>query len=671
MKPRKIALWSIAAVISALVMGALALHILTDSDHLKQLARDHVRNGWARDLTVGELTLAFTPMPGFHATDVSISNPAWAHEKKLLEAKQLNARVALLPLLSGQIVLDRLFVDGFKINLQHAADGRKSWQTPAASAPSPSADNAHSRLADLLPKVFTLRNGIIHFRDQSDGEKNWQVDAAQLEANAGWRDAVLDLQVSRNGHLVHVEGKLDDASRLGVKDAVSNGRLQVTSGTGSLVVAGELPLDPALHRYRANAAIEGSLEEAYAFLGIARRPPVALRASVKLLAADDIINADDLQLQLGKLHLTGKVRITKRGEVPVFDARLNADHLDWVQTLLDAGQPPLPPKPPGELFHDNDLAWPLLAATAGVEGTLHTDIQYLKIRSGVELSSVAGDMKFADGRLNVTSFAAKLLGGSATGSAVLVGSRRSAQVDLRLTDTLLSAWFAQTHKHVALADGRMQVRAIVSANGRSMKELAASLTGPVTFDIGPATLYSKKLSTTETLLTGLVPFLSAKDADQLDLACIGARLPFEHGIARGDNIVGVRSDASQLLTSGTVDLRQQTLDLHGPVHARAGIALGVTTFASKVKIEGKIAAPHVGLDKAGAPGAVARIAAAIFTGGASVVGTTLWDSAQAPPNPCAVALKTAPIASPAKKSAQPAKRIARERTAGASKTPRP
>jgi uncharacterized protein involved in outer membrane biogenesis len=646
MKLRKIALWSIAAVISAFAVSALALYILTDSDHLKQLAVDHVRNAWSRDLTIGELSLTFTPMPGFHATNVSLSNPAWAHEKLLFEAKELKARVAFFPLLTGNIVVDRLSINDFKMHLQHAADGRKNWLSPPASTPLPATDIAQARLIDVLPKAFTLRNGAINFRDQNDAETMWQVDAAQLDAHTGWRDVELDLRISRNGHLMQVQARLDDASQLGVKDAISNGRFQVRAGTGSLVVAGELPLDPAMHRYRFKAEFEGALKEAYAFLGMIDPPTVELKAGIKLQAADGIIDAKDLQLQLGKLHVAGDARITKRGDVPVFDARLNADHIDWVQTLLDAGEPPIPAKSAGELFHDNPLPWAQLAATAGIEGTLHVNIKSLKMRSGVELANVTGDMNFAAGRLNVTSFEAKLLGGSTTGSAVLDGARRSAQVNLRLTDALLANWFSQTRKHVVLADGRMQVHAAVSASGRSMKELAASLTGPVTFDIGPTRVYSKKLMDGESLLTGMLPFLSAIGSDHVNLVCIGVRLPFEHGIARGNNIVGVRSDASQLLTGGNVDLRRQTLDLHGPVRARAGIALGVTTFANEVKIDGEIVAPHVGLDKAGAPGAVARLAAAVFTGGASIVGTTLWDSAQAPSNPCVIALATVPQIAP-------------------------
>lgn len=668
MKSRKIALWSIAAVASVLVLSALVLRTLTDSDHVKQIARDHVRKSWARELTVGKLSLSFTPMPEYHATDVAVSNPAWAHDKTFLEAKELNARIAILPLLTGRIVVDRLSVDGFKIRLQQAPDGRKSWETPAPSASSPADTAVYPSLAGVSLNALTMNKGMVSFRNRRDEETIWQADSARLDAHAGWRDVTLDFRLSREGHVMQAQGKLDDMSRLGVKDALSDGSLLVRAGSASLVMTGQLPLDPALRRYKFSAVIEaGSLDEAYAFLGIVRRSPAALKASVNLLAAGGTIDATDLQLQLGKLHLTADARITQRGDLPVFDARLHAGHIDWVQALLDAGEPPLPPKPPDELFHDNPLPWRQLVAAAGVEGTLHANIQSLKMRSGIELTDVIGDMKFAGGRLNINSFGAKLLAGSASGSAVLDGHQRSARVDLVLKDTLLATLFSQTQKNVPLVGGRMQVHAMVTANGKSMKALAASLTGPVTIDIGPATLHSKKLSDAETLLTGLTPFLSAQGADQVDLSCIGARLPFEHGIARGDAIVGIRSEASQLLAGGSVDLRQESIDLRGSVRARAGITLGVSTFTSKVKIEGKISAPRVGLDKAGLPGALSRIAAALFTGGASIIGTTLWDSAQGAPNPCQVALATAtpPAPKQIKRSDLSARKNGGERKAGA------
>jgi uncharacterized protein involved in outer membrane biogenesis len=647
-KACKIALWSIAAVTAVLVLGALALFSLADSDRLKELLQDHVRKTWSRELTIGALSVSFTPMPELRATDLAVVNPDWAHDKIFLEAKQLTVRVELLPLLGRRIVVDSLAVNGFNAHLQIAADGRKNWETPKPTAPSRIVTSPP--LAGLSLRALTLRGGTIKFRNRKNEESIWQLDSGQLESRPGWRNVRLDVRLARNGHAAQVQSTLDDASQLGMKDATTNGSLRVQAGTASLVLNGQIPLAPAPGRYKINAAIDaGSLDEAFAVLDIAHRSPRGLKASVNLSAAGDTIDARDLQLQLGKLHLTGDARITKRGDIPVFDARLNADRLDWVQTMLDAGQPPLPPKPAGELFHDNPLPWAQLAATAGVEGSLRATVQSLKMRSGMELTDVIGNMKFAGGRLNVESFAANMLGGSAAGSAVLDGSRQSAQVDLRLKDTLLGTWFSQTGKKVAFVGGRMQAHALVTANGKSMKQLAANLTGPVTIDIGTATVRSKKLSEAETLLVGLMPFFSAKDTGQVNLSCIGAHLPFKRGIARGDQIIGVRSEASQLLTSGLVDLRRQSLDLHGQIRARAGVTLGVASFANEVKVAGKIAAPHAGIDKAAAPGAIARIAAAIVTGGASIIGTTIWDGAQAAPNPCRVALaKASPAAKPKK-----------------------
>ncbi|HWT72553.1 MAG TPA: AsmA family protein, partial [Oxalicibacterium sp.] len=93
-------------------------------------------------------------------------------------------------------------------------------------------------------------------------------------------------------------------------------------------------------------------------------------------------------------------------------------------------------------------------------------------------------------------------------------------------------------------------------------------------------------------------------------------------------------EASQLLTSGSVDMRRQEVDLHGRVRARGGVSLGISTFAGDVKIVGKIAKPQLNLDEAGIGGAIARIGAAILTSGVSIVATAIWDGANPESDPC-------------------------------------
>jgi hypothetical protein len=111
---------------------------------------------------------------------------------------------------------------------------------------------------------------------------------------------------------------------------------------------------------------------------------------------------------------------------------------------------------------------------------------------------------------------------------------------------------------------------------------------------------------------------------------------FVAGRAEAQPIVGARSDVSQILTTGYIDLRQQTLDLRGRVRARSGVSLGISTLAAEVKIAGKILQPEVGFDPAGTPGILARIGTAIATGGASLLITSIWDAANPASDPCQI-----------------------------------
>lgn len=636
-KSRKVALWSIAAVALTLALGAMLLHAITDEARLKEMVQNHVRKTWGRELSVGKLSLTLTPMPALHAADVTLSSPEWAQDKALLEARHITVGLKLLPLLGGRVAIDNLTLAGFAINLQQDPDGRKSWAITTGIGPA--AQTAGPAYANMQIKQLDLRHGNIRYRNAANQVSEWQVENAHAAAADGLRAVTMRAVVSHDGNVLHAKATLDDLSQLGVAGASTNGMIKLEAGPATMQIKGRLPLDAQRDNFAVDIAVDGtSLDQGLGFFDIAHRLRAPFRASGKIQAEHGAIKASAIQLQLGQVTMNGEVNIVRRGTTPIFDATLHADRIDWVQARHDAGLAPLPPKPKNELFYDNPLPWSLLAATRGMEGVVRTRIQFLKLRSGTELTDVRSDLQFADGHLTLPAFRANLLGGTASGTAVMDGARQSAQVELHLKDTLLGNWLAQTRKKARLTGGPVQLHASVTARGASMKKLAASLTGPVTIQVGKAALLSQKLGEAEALFVGLLPYLSARDSSQVELRCVGARLPFVQGVTQGTDFIGTRSEASQILVSGTVDLRRQALDLHGPVRARSGITLGVANFANELKIEGPITGPTVGLDKAAAPGALARVAAAILTGGVSMIGTAIWDGAQAVPNPCDVAL---------------------------------
>jgi hypothetical protein len=206
-------------------------------------------------------------------------------------------------------------------------------------------------------------------------------------------------------------------------------------------------------------------------------------------------------------------------------------------------------------------------------------------------------------------------------------------LNLQLQGTELGQWFKAASKNIDMRGGAMQVDARVAAHGDSMKALLASASGPVNIRVGPARILSPAAGHAEFWFNGL---FSRKDSSQVDLACVSMRLPFHDGIAQGEGIAGARSDASQLLTSGSIDMRQQTVDLHGRIRARSGVSIGISTFAGEVKIVGKVARPQLNLDEAGVGGAIARIGAAIVTSGISIIATSIWDGANPESDPCQV-----------------------------------
>ncbi|MDB5764463.1 MAG: hypothetical protein JWQ21_3458 [Herminiimonas sp.] len=635
-KWRKTAWWIAGGLTIFLLLCALALHSLFDKTHLTELARDHARAAWSRDLLIGDLSLQLMPYPAVHAADVTLSNASWAHSKNLLEAGRITARLELLPLLGGQVRISALSIDGLKANPEVSSDGRKSWDIHDTGAARTGTAKAEAVFDPTQLTALRLQNAQIGYW-RNGTAKTWHIDELDADGQSGWRNVRIDARMSRDGYPLEVNGQFADLSGIGIQGAVSEGALQLKSNNALLMLAGRIPLEAGLQNHAVKARLEAtSLKEMLGFFGIGSGPVASVKARVDLLESKGRITAANLEFNLGKLTLSGDAQLALSGAKPAIDARIAVDRLDWVQALQDAGYHPVPPKPAGELFRTDPLDWPLLVALQDVEGTLDADIRSLKLRSGIELKNAKAHFAFDGDRLSMSPFSANLLGGSASGNMQLYGTQKKVRLDLDATDISLEQWFAEAGKKNALTGGPMKISAAVSASGNSMKELAASLTGPVTIRMGRAKIRSGKVQQAETLLTGLIPMFSAGHAEQVDLECVGARLPFIAGRAAARPIAGMRSDASQLLTYGYVDLQRQTFDLRGRIKARSGISVGVSMLTGDVKIAGKINRPEASLDPSGTPEALARIGAAIVTGGISLLGTAIWDAASPASDPCQI-----------------------------------
>lgn len=629
--------WRKAALVSAILVGllvaaaALALHALVDPQRLKKAARDRALASWERELLLGDVELSLFPRPSLRAAKVAIANPAWAKEPHLLQADVVRADLELLPLLTGKVRIESLALDGVKAALEVAEDGAVSWELePPAQArrsPPPEGD-----LSDALQiATVEIRNARIVHRDGREPSEPWLVEAARVESAPGHKDVRVEARLKRYGRALQVTARLEDLSALGAKGAATAGEALLDWGDARLEARGRLPLDKGLAGMDVDTVLDAkSLQGLLAFFGFERGKTAPVHVKLKAVEDGGHVALRGISAQLGALVVSGEGRIST-GPKKKLRASLQAERLDWLRALADAGGTIRPKRRDGEIFHADPLAWRALGVIGGLDGGADLRIGTLRLGNGLELGDVKAKVTFGDGRVSLAPFAAQMLGGTGQGSLAFDTRRKAVRFELDGEKLLLERWFRERGSKVPFQGGPMTLKARLTLAGATYRELASSVTGKVRLRMGRGVWDSKRVGEAEEVM---VRALHPSEDQAMQLHCAAADLDFKDGRASGRNIVGARSDVSQLLTSGFVDLREETLDLRGKVYSRSGSRIGLASIASEVQVGGRLAKPTMQLDPDAKPAMIARAGAAIATAGATLLGSAVVDAVEAKNNPC-------------------------------------
>jgi uncharacterized protein involved in outer membrane biogenesis len=624
----------IGTLTAALLASAvLAGQLLFDQQALIAMARDRVHAGTGRQLQIDTLSVRWLPVPSLRATGVALSSPDWAQHHDILQADQIDMRLSWRALLSGRLAPGAILIRHAGIHLETTADGKHSWSI----APGGQASGAHWQdLTELRAETVDLV-----YRNPA-GEHEWKIHALAASSGPGMRDAQFQADILRGPQQMRLEADIADLSRAGQAGASSTGRIALRLPTASATLSGMLPL--SLQGSTATAADlsvqADSVGQALAFFSAANpadASSAALSLQARLRGADQALAFDITHLKLGSTEASGSLTLRHESGKPQLEGHLALPSLDWATLRREAGRPPPAPLARGEIFRRDALPWKALEALASVDSRLTLRIDKLRLRSGIRIDQLEASVRGGSGRLSIAPFSMALLGGTASGKLNLDGARHAADLTLDASGVMLERWFSERGRKLPVTGGPMRIHATLQARGDTQRDIAASADGLITVRGDAMLIRSEKAGNAESLLTDLFPLFSERDASQLRLQCFAARLPLRRGQADGA-LVGARSDASQLLTQGSIDLRQQDMDLRGRVRARNGISLGVALVSGDVVIAGPLAKPKMALDPS-SPGALARLGAAVLTGGLSVVATAAWDVANPAANPCEAALE--------------------------------
>lgn len=186
-------LYLLAATLLALVALAAYLAFSFDiNDHRDRLASE-IQRHTGRALNIGgEIGLSIFPWLGVEARDLSLANLPEFGDAPLARVAQLEARARLLPMLRGELEIDRIVVDGLFVELVRKADGSANWASPqAAPADAPQAQATDEDgpsapdlgAAALAIGTLELRSARISLTDHQAGTRH-TLDALQFTSAA-------------------------------------------------------------------------------------------------------------------------------------------------------------------------------------------------------------------------------------------------------------------------------------------------------------------------------------------------------------------------------------------------------------------------------------------------------------------------------------------------------
>lgn len=601
MKALRVVAIVFAAVLLALAGAAAWLYSTFDAARLKQEIAAAVAKQTGRTLKIeGELALGLWPDVAVNIGRATLSEPGGAAEFARLETARV--AVAVLPLLSKQVVVREVAIDGLAVTVVKrkdgtlnvadlAAGGKEEKPRDAAVPPAPTIDIAAIRVSsarldwrdETTDSAFSLADldlssGPVRFAAGRGG-----VEALTLSAR-GQRDAdAFTLRIEAPRLDIAPEGASGEMLRLA---ATLNGPGRKLAATLTLAdIAGDAK-SLKIGKFALDA--DARMNDAHAVAQLAS--PVALDLGKQTVALTQLAGRLDLthpKLPMKTLALplagaasadlaqqSASLRLDTRLDDSTIKAKLDigrfaplalAFDLDIDTLDLDRYLPPEPKGAGGGGGAGTGKAQEAKIDLAALKGlNLKGTVKIGRLTAAkLKASDIRVRIEAKDGRLNVAPLSANLYDGRLDGTlaADARGNRFAAK------QNLAGVRIGPLLKDLAdkdIVEGRGDVALDVAAHGDTVAALKKSLAGTARVALADGAVkginIGQKLREVRGMLKGGKDVGVASDAtQQTDFSELAASFRIAAGVARNDDLTA-KSPLLRLAGAGDIDIGNERLD---------------------------------------------------------------------------------------------------------------
>jgi AsmA protein len=590
-----------ALLVLALAVIAFVAATFNPNDYKPELVK-LVKEQTGRTLAIpGTIQLTFFPRIGADLGQLSLSEPR--SEQVFAAARQMQVSVALLPLFSRQVVVDRVVVDGLTLKLVRDRQGHYNFDDllpKEAAAPGTAAPKteAPATMPALDVGGIALTNASIDYRDEAahrhvavsnlsfstgaiaDGRKS-ELDfraevagenpqlALKLAVASGFTPDLSQRKLRLDGLTASVNGRAASLRDLQLKLAVpafeaSPRALQAAA----LTLDAAVTLDGRALGTKLSTAVQGDLAtQRYEFKGLRLEASAPNPAGGTLAFKAGGQATADLAQENARVALDGQLDSTtlalkagvKNFAHPAIDFDLAVGELDADRYLPKSETKTASPAPASQAGPEPviDLS-PLQALDA--RGSLR--VASLKIMN-IKARDLRLQLKAAGGKAEVNPLTAVLYGGGVNGAlsaSAVAPQRLAAKLDLRgiqIGPLMKDALDQQP------VDGRGNVMLNVSTIGNTVSQFKQGLNGAIGLQLQDGAVnginIASALRNAKARLTGGAQEGTTGAQEKTDFTELSASFKIANGVAHNDDL-SAKTPLLRLGGNGDIFLAEDRLD---------------------------------------------------------------------------------------------------------------
>lgn len=557
------ALLKLLAALAVLAVAAIVLvPLLVPAELVKRQVELAVEDATGRQLTIaGDVRISVFPVLAARIGEVRLANAPGARTPDMAQMRELDAQIALVPLLSGRIEIARFILRAPVINLEILPNGRANWdfappksaapaQSGAGGAPSGGAEEAAGP-AGLTVGELRIEDGRITYADRRSGTAQMVED---VDLSLSLPDVEGPLEVAGaltwNGERVSVSAWLARARAL-LSGGRTEARLALAAAPVTVDYEGALTRGDVLAAAGQVEIVSPSVRRLAAWTGNPLAPgggfgPLSLEG--RLESAGNRHRFSDVRLSLDGSRATGDLTLMTGGARPKVTGRLDVDQID---TNVYTGE--------------GDGGWSTeridLSGLRAIDAQLALSVGEI-IFGNIVTGASALDLGLENGRLVAALTRLALYEGSGKGRLVLNG--RTATPSLA-ADFTLDGLQLDPFLNAALGFKRLRgtgaFRIDVTASGASQDEMVRNLNGSGAIDFRNGAIKGINLAQIiRTALTNPVTGWANATTKDTDFSELSASFRIAKGILTSNDLKLV-GPLLRLTGAGTVSIVARTLDI--------------------------------------------------------------------------------------------------------------